>query len=97
MDELALHKAHRYAAVVGDPISRQVLWIGNDRSRDTAATFFKQLPASVAEQMRAVAVDMTTAYELEIGANCPNVEIDFDLFHVVPKYGREAIDRVGVD
>lgn len=97
MDEFALHKGHRYATVVVDPISRQVLWVGNGRSRETAAAFFKQLPVGVAEQIRAVAIDMTTAYELEIRANCPNAEIVFDLFHVVAKYGREVIDRVRVD
>jgi transposase len=40
---------------------------------------------------------MTTAYELEIKANCPQAEIVYDLFHVVAKYGREVIDRVRVD
>lgn len=97
MDEFALHKGHRYATVVVDPIGRQVLWIGNGRSRDTARAFFEQLPAGVAEQIRAVAIDMTTAYELEIQAQCPNAEIVYDLFHVVAKYGREMIDRVRVD
>ncbi len=33
MDEFALHKGHRYAAVVVDPIGRQVLWVGPGRSR----------------------------------------------------------------
>lgn len=82
MDEFALHRGHRYATVIADPISRQVLWGGNGRSRDTAAAFFKQLPAGIAEQIR---------------ANCPNAEIVYDLFHVVAKYGREVIDRVRVD
>ena len=40
---------------------------------------------------------MTTAYELEIRAHCPQAEIVYDLFHVVAKYGREVIDRVRVD
>ena len=97
MDEFALHKGHRYATVVVDPISRQVLWVGNGRSRETARAFFEQLPAGVAEQIRAVAIDMTTAFELEIKAHCPNAEIVYDLFHVVAKYGREVIDRVRVD
>jgi len=97
MDEFALHKGHRYATVVVDPISRQVLWVGQGRSRETARIFFEQLPAGVAEQIRAVAIDMTTAYELEIKAHCPNAEVVFDLFHVVAKYGREVIDRVRVD
>lgn len=97
MDEFALHKGHRYATVVVDPIRRQVLWIGDGRSRETASAFFEQLPTGVAQQIRAVAIDMTTAYELEIQANCPNAEIVYDLFHVVAKYGREVIDRVRVD
>lgn len=97
MDEFALHKGHRYATVVVDPISRQVLWIGQGRSRETARSFFEQLPAGVAQRIEAVAIDMTTAYELEIREHCPLAEIVYDLFHVVAKYGREVIDRVRVD
>lgn len=97
MDEFALHKGHRYATVVVDPIRKQVLWIGQGRSRDTARAFFEQMPAGAAERIRAVAIDMTTAYETEIKAHCPQAEIVFDLFHVVAKYGREVIDRVRVD
>ncbi|EFK95158.1 transposase, IS204/IS1001/IS1096/IS1165 family protein [sediment metagenome] len=97
MDEFALHKGHRYATVVVDPIRRQVLWVGPGRSRETARHFFEQLPAGVAQRIQAVAIDMTTAYELEIKAHCPQAEIVYDLFHVVAKYGREVIDRVRVD
>lgn len=97
MDEFALHKGHRYATVVIDPVRRQVLWVGEGRSRETARTFFEQLPEGVCERIEAVAIDMTTAYELEIRAQCPNAEIVYDLFHVVAKYGREVIDRVRVD
>ena len=97
MDEFALHKGHRYATVVVDPIGRQVLWIGPGRSRETARAFFEQLPEGVAGRIEAVAIDMTTAYELEINAHCPQAEVVYDLFHVVAKYGREVIDRVRVD
>jgi transposase len=97
MDEFALHKGHRYATVVVDPINRQVLWIGPGRSRETARAFFEQLPEGVAARIEAVAIDMTTAYELEINAHCPQADVVYDLFHVVAKYGREVIDRVRVD
>lgn len=97
MDEFTLHKGHRYATVVVDPIGRQVLWAGDGRSRESARAFFEQLPAGVPEQIRAVAIDMTTAYGLEIRAHCPQAGIVFDLFHVVAQYGREVIDRVRVD
>ncbi|CAJ4567864.1 transposase IS204/IS1001/IS1096/IS1165 family protein [Burkholderia pseudomallei] len=56
-----------------------------------------RLRARVAERIEAVAIDMTTAYELEIKEQCPQAEIVFDLYHVVAKYGREVIDRVRVD
>lgn len=97
MDEFALHKGHRYATVVVDPISRQVLWVGQGRSRETARQFFEHLPLGVAQRIRAAAIDMTTACELEIKANCPNAKIVYDLFHVVAKYGREVVDRVRFD
>lgn len=97
MDEFAVRKGHRYATVVIEPIRRQVLWIGRDRSRETAKAFFDELPAGVCERIEAVAIDMTTAYELEIKAHCPRAEIVYDLFHVVAKYGREVVDRVRVD
>ncbi|KGC54840.1 transposase family protein [Burkholderia pseudomallei] len=48
----------------------------------------------MAERIEAVAIDITTAYELEIKEQCPQAEIVFDLYHVVAKYGREVIDRV---
>lgn len=97
MDEFALHKGHRYATVVVEPTRRQVLWVGEGRSRETARQFFEQLPDGVCERIEAVAIDMTTAYELEIKAHCPNAQVVYDLFHVVAKYGREVIDRVRVD
>ncbi len=52
--------------------------------------FFEQLPEGVAERIEAVAIDMTTAYELEIKEQCSQAEIVFDLYHVVAKYGREV-------
>lgn len=91
MDEFALHKGHRYATVLVDPIGRQVLWIGPGRSRETAQAFFEQLPPGVAQRIKAVAIDMTTAYELEIRDHCPQAEIVYDLFHVVAKYGSVSI------
>lgn len=68
MDEFALHKGHRYATVVVDPIRKPVLWIGQIRSRDTARAFFEQMPAGAAERIGAVAIDMTPTYETEIKA-----------------------------
>lgn len=97
MDEFAIQKGHRYATVVVDVERKRVLWVGRGRSRAEIRPFFELLGPERCAQVRAVAMDMNTAYDLEVRAHCPNAEVVYDLFHVVAKYGREVIDRVRVD
>ena len=96
MDEFALYKGHRYATVVACADTRQVLWVGEGRSREAIRPFFAWL-GEACEQIEAVAMDMNTAMDLEVQAHCPNAAVVYDLFHVVAKFGREVIDRVRVD
>ncbi len=96
MDEFALHKGHRYATVVIDAERKRVLWVGYGRSRETLRPFFKLLGAQC-EQIEAVAMDMNSAFDLEVKANCPNAEVVYDLFHVIARFGRDVVDRVRVD
>lgn len=97
MDEFALHKGHRYATVVIEPLRRQVLWVGPGRSREAIRPFFEALDEPARQRIKAVVMDMNTAFDLEVQAHCPNAEVVYDLFHVIAKYGREVIDRVRVD
>ena len=97
MDEFAIQKGHRYATVVVDPERKRVLWVGRGRSRADVRPFFELLGPDGCARLRAVAMDMNTAYDLEVKQHCPNAEVVYDLFHVVAKYGREVIDRVRVD
>lgn len=97
MDEFALHKGHRYATVIVEPSCKRVLWVGKGRAREDVRRFFEQLGAAGCERLKAVVMDMNSAYEQEVRQQCPGARIVFDLFHVVAKYGREVIDRVRVD
>lgn len=97
MDEFAVQKGHRYATVIVDPQRKRVLWVGRGRSRAEVRPFFELLGPEGCARLRAVAMDMNTAYDLEVRQHCPNAEVVYDLFHVVAKYGREVIDRVRVD
>lgn len=96
MDEFALHKGHRYASVIADADTRQVLWIGEGRTRESIRPFFESL-GEHCHQIEAVAMDQNSAFDLEVKEHCPNAEVVYDLFHVIAKYGREVIDRVRVD
>ena len=97
MDEFALHKGHRYATVVLDAQRMRVLWVGEGNSRAAIRPFFEALGAEGCDQIEAVAMDMNTAMDLEVRAQCPNAEVVYDLFHVVARFGREVVDRVRVD
>lgn len=97
IDEFAIQKGHRYATVVAQPQSREVLWVGRGRKREDLRPFFDLLGPAGCAALEAVVMDMSAAYEQETRAHCPQVTIVYDLFHVVAKFGREVIDRVRVD
>lgn len=97
MDEFALHKGHRYATVVLDAQRMRVLWVGEGNSREAIRPFFEALGLEGCKQIEAVAMDMNTAFDLEVRQHCPNAEVVYDLFHVIARFGRDVIDRVRVD
>jgi transposase len=97
MDEFALHKGHRYATVVMDADRMRVLWVGEGNSREAIRPFFELLGPERCQQIEAVAMDMNTAFDLEVQKHCPHAEVVYDLFHVVARFGRDVVDRVRVD
>jgi transposase len=97
MDEFAIQKGHRYATVILESTTKRVLWVCRGRTREDIRPFFEKLGADGRRRLRAVAIDMNSAYEEEVRYQCPLTDIVYDLFHVVAKYGREVVDRVRVD
>lgn len=96
MDEFALHKGHRYATVIMDAERTRVLWVGHGNSREAIRPFFELL-GERCRQIETVAMDMNTAFDLEVKQHCPQAEVVWNLFHVVARYGRDVIDRIRVD
>ena len=97
MDEFALFKGHRYASVILDADTRRILYVAQDRTRRAIRPFFEQLGPDGRARIEAVAMDMNTAFDLEVRAQCPRARVVYDLFHVIAKYGREVVSRVRVD
>lgn len=97
MDEFAIQKGHRYATVIVEPYTKRVLWVGRGRGREDVRPFFELLGSEGRQRLKAVVIDMSSAYEEEAKYQCPMAEIVYDLFHVVAKYARDVIDRVRVD
>ncbi|WP_153899434.1 transposase [Pseudomonas aeruginosa] len=73
MDEFALHKGHRYATVIMDAERTRVLWVGHGNSREAIRPFFELL-GEHCQQIEAVAMDMNTAFDLEVRQHCPQAK-----------------------
>jgi transposase len=97
VDEIAVHKGHRYMTVVLDLALGRVVWVGKGRSADTLGGFFSLLSPEQRGSIEAIAVDMSAAFTEAIREHCPQAAIVYDLFHMVAKYGREVIDRTRID
>jgi transposase len=93
LDEIAVHKGHRYMTVALDHDTGRVIWMGEGRQRDTLDPFFSAMPAEVREQLAAVAIDMWEPYIKAVRHWCPEADIVFDLFHVVKAFN-EVIDDI---
>jgi transposase len=93
IDEIALHKGHRYMTVVADYFTGRVIWMGHDRNKQTLDAFFKNLTKEQKCSIEAVAMDMWEPFINRVEHYLPKAKIVFDFFHVVQSFGR-VIDQV---
>jgi len=93
IDEIAVHKGHRYMTVVADFFTGRVVWMGQDRNKKTLDAFFKNLTKEQKRSIEAVAMDMWEPFINRVRHYLPRAQIVFDFFHVVQGFGR-VIDQV---
>jgi transposase len=95
MDEIAVKKGQHYMTVVMDYISGRVVWMGQNRDKETLDQFFAPMTQQQKSSIQAVAIDMHDPYINRIRHHCPQAMIVFDLFHIVKSYGKvlEAVRR----
>jgi len=97
VDEIALRKGQQgYMTVVLDYLTGRVVWMGEDRSKETLDAFFAGMSAEQKQGIEAVAMDMWKPFINRVQHHCPQAQIVFDLFHLVKAFG-EVIDEVRRD
>jgi transposase len=96
IDEIALRKGHNYMTVVMDYFTGRIVWMGENRDKETLDAFFAELTDTQKQGIEAVAVDMWEPFINRIKHHCPQALIVFDFFHVVQAFGK-VIDTVRRD
>lgn len=93
VDEVSYKKHHKYLTVVLDLEKTRVVWVGQDRSKETLDRFFEEIGQERAEKIVAMAIDMWDPFLASIKEHAPQAAVVFDKFHVIAQYGR-IIDRI---
>lgn len=96
IDEIAVRKGHNYMTVVMDYFTGRIVWMGENRNKETLDAFFAELTDTQKRGIEAVAIDMWEPFINRIKHHCPQAQIVFDFFHVVQAFGK-VIDNVRRD
>jgi transposase len=93
IDEVSRRKGHRYLTVVYDLERHQLLWVGEERKKETVVEFFRELGKRRSRTVRVVCMDMWADYLRAVQEQVPQAQILFDRFHLVQHLNR-AVDEV---
>lgn len=82
IDEICIGKGHRYVTLVMNLDSGAIIFVGEGKSAESLAPFWKRLGRR-RSRIKAVAMDMSSAYISAVKGHLPSADIVFDRFHVV--------------
>ena len=95
VDEKASGRGHRYVTVVtvADGASPRVLYVGEDRTRESMDLFWETLTPDQRAGVEAVSMDMWKPYRDSTMTHAPQADIIHDAFHLA-RYLNRAVDQV---
>ena len=95
VDEKAFRKGHKYFTLVNDVVRGRVLYVAEDRKRESLDGFWETLTPEQLHGIQAVAMDMWDPFVNSTRQHLPDADtkIVFDLFHIAKHLG-EAVDKV---
>jgi transposase len=95
IDEKAIAKGHRYMTLVCDLQEATVEYIGEERSEESLAGYFRVFPVEQRQQIEAICLDMWQPYVNVCRAQVPGAadKMVFDRFHIM-RHVLAAVDTV---
>ena len=86
IDEFLLHKGHRYATVVIDLDTGDILFCEEGKKKEQVYHFIEQMGEDWMSHVEAVAMDMNAQYDSAFKEKAPHVKVVYDFFHLVKLY-----------
>lgn len=95
IDETAFARRHQYVSVVTDLDRSRVLYVADDRRRESLDAFWAHWSATELDAIEAGAMDMGEPYLTSTRAHLPNPDGKsvFDKFHIA-QHANQAVDEV---
>ena len=94
VDEIYLGKKQKFVTVVSNLESREPLWFGGERKKETLDEFFRtQLSRKQRHGIEAAYLDMWEPYRLSLAQWAPGCRLVYDRFHIL-QHANAAIDEV---
>lgn len=97
IDEFKLHKRHKYATLIIDLDTGNVLWIQHGKKKQVVKDFIKHVGMEWMEHVESVACDMNSDFQEEFEAECKHITIVFDHFHIMKNFNEKVIAEVRKD
>jgi transposase len=82
IDEICVGRGYRFLTLVLDLESGAILFVGQGKKADSLRPFWRRLRGAKAK-VKAVAIDMSPAYQKAVAKHLPDATVVFDRFHVV--------------
>ncbi len=97
IDEFKLHDGHRYATVIMDAETRDVIFIRQGKSRLVVSEFVDFVGPEWMRKVESVACDMNAGFYKEFMKRCPHLKIVFDRFHIMKHFNEDVISAIRKD
>ena len=92
IDEISMHKGHKdFVLVITDITNKRVIEVLPDRKKETVKAFLHGLSESLKHGIKAVAIDLWSAYRSAVEEELPQAIIVADRFHVMQNLNK-ALD-----
>lgn len=94
VDEFSLHKGHRYATVVLDWETGEILFIEEGNSERQLLHFFQKMGRAWMRHVKSIAMDMNAQYCKAVESMYPHIAIVYDAFHITKNFNDRILTEL---